>query len=71
MEMAFIYGKMVENTMDNGRIMTWKVLVYIFGQMEEDTKVSITMIKNVDTEFTIGQMAGNMKDGGIKENSMV
>jgi hypothetical protein len=70
MEMEFIYGKMAENFMANGKITTWKALESIIGAMEEDLKVSTITIKNGDMAFTFGQTGEDMKDGGTKVNSM-
>ena len=65
-----IYGKMEENTMENGLIMIWRELVFISGLMGDATKVSIKMIKSVGMVYTTGLMVVNMKAGGTRASSM-
>jgi hypothetical protein len=69
-ERESIYGKMGENTMESGKIMIWKALVYTSGQMGVYMKVNIRMIRNVDTESITGLMDASMKAGGTRVNSM-
>lgn len=70
MGMAPTSGKMVENTMANGKIMTWKVSVSTYGMTEDAMKVNTITIKNMDSVYTTGQMVENMRDGGPKGNRM-
>lgn len=44
---------------------------YIFGQMVEDMKVIILMIKNMVLEYINGVMVENMKENGKMVNNMV
>lgn len=69
MEAVSIFGKMAESFMDNGQIMIWRDMEYIYGVMEEVMKVSTKMIKNLDLVYIIGLMEENMKDGGTKESN--
>jgi hypothetical protein len=55
---------------ENGETTTWKVLVFMFGTMEENMRVSIKMIKNMVLVFILGQMVDAMRAIGTKENSM-
>ena len=54
----------------NGKTIIWKVSAYMFGMMEESMKANIRMIKNMDLECILGQMADVMKVIGGKVNSM-
>jgi len=40
------------------------------GQMEENTRGSISMIRNMELEFSNGQMERNIRDHGKMENIM-
>lgn len=55
----------------NGKIITWKVMVYISGTMVESMRVNIKMIKSMALVFIHGQMDVVMKDIGGKANSTV
>lgn len=46
-------------------------MVYIHGEMVEDMKATIKMIKRKDLEFTYGKMVGNMRVNGLMVNNMV
>ena len=46
------------------------VVVYLHGQMAEDIKEIIKMIKKMDIEFLNGLMEKNIKDIGKMENKM-
>ena len=46
-------------------------MVFIHGEMVEDMKVIIRMIKRKDSEYTFGRMVGNMKVNGLMASSMV
>jgi len=54
----------------SGRIIIWKVMVFIFGTMAESMRVNIRMTRNMDLVSISGQMEGDMKDTGTKESSM-
>jgi len=40
-------------------------------QMEECIKVSLKMIKKKEKDHLLGQIRGDMKDLGVRENNMV
>ena len=46
-------------------------LGFLHGQMVEDTKVNIRMIRNMALELTRGQMRRNMKASGLMGSSPV
>lgn len=56
--------------MDLGEQITCMVMVFIYGKMEEDMKVIMSMTKNMDLEFMFGQMVENMKVIGQMANRM-
>lgn len=64
-------GKMAVNFMENGSTTIWKVMVSTTGQMVEDMRDSITMIRNAVLASTIGQTDVSMKVGGTRASSMV
>lgn len=45
-------------------------MVFIHGEMVEDMKVIIKMIKRKDLEYIFGKMVGNMKVNGLMVNNM-
>ena len=55
---------------ENGKIIIWKALEYIYGMMAESMRDNIEMTKNMDLEYILGLMVVVMKDIGIKENNM-
>ena len=55
---------------ENGKIITCMDKEPILGVMVENIKESITWIKSMVTEFTIGLMVGDMKDIGHMGNNM-
>lgn len=69
-ERESIYGKMDASIMVNGKIMIWKVMVSITGVTGDVMKDNITMIRNVDMGFTIGQTVDATRAGGSKVNNM-
>ena len=69
-DLVLTLGLMAENIKDSGQITIWKVLVSIHGQTEGDMKVSIRMIKNMALVFIHGLTKDNIREFGIKENSM-
>ena len=56
---------------ENGKITIWKVWEYMFGTMEENTKVNIKMIKSMALVAIHGLMADFMRDAGGRESNMV
>ena len=46
-------------------------MVYIHGEMAEDMRVIIKMIKRRDSEYIFGKMVENMRVNGLMANSMV
>ena len=44
---------------------------YIHGEMVQDMKVIIKMIKRRDSEYIFGKMVENMRVNGLMANSMV
>ena len=44
---------------------------YIHGEMAEDMKAIIKMIKRRDSEFIFGKMVENMRVNGLMANNMV
>ena len=67
--MEFTFGRMAESSMDNGKIMIWKVLAYISGVMDVDMRDNTIMIRNVVMVSIIGLMGEDMKGGGTRENN--
>ena len=65
----FMSGQMVENTMENGEIITCMEEVSTHGKMEECMRVTMKMIVNTDTEYIPGMTANNMKAGGRTESN--
>lgn len=63
------YGKTAGSFMANGRIMIWKDMEFICGVMVVVMRVSTIMIRSVDMVCITGQMADDMKDGGIRASS--
>ena len=61
---------MAENMKESGKITIWRELEYMFGTTDENMKVSIKMIRNMVSEFILGQMAVAMKDTGLKASNM-
>ena len=60
MVMESTNGLMEENSLVIGYAIRCMGRVYLPGLMEEDMKVTITMIKNRELECSYGQMVGNM-----------
>jgi len=56
---------------ENGKIIIWKDLAYIFGTMVESMKDSIKMIKSMVLGCTPGLMVDVMRDIGSRVNNMV
>ena len=71
MDMEVIIGVMVEYMMEIGKITKWKEMEFLPGQMEGYIRVNILMIRKKGKEYSLGQMAGNMKDSGRMGDSMV
>ena len=65
---AHTHGPTVEFTMATGNKIRCMEKVFSLGQMGENTKASITMIRNKDMEYSIGLMEGNMTDTGCTES---
>ena len=61
---------MAGNMKENGKITTWKELVFMFGTMGGSMKANTKMIRNLDLVFTHGQMEDVMKVTGIEGNNM-
>ena len=70
MVVDIISGKMVENTMVNGKITICMVQVYMSIQMESLTKGNIEKTRRLDMVSISGQIVASMKVGGIRGNSM-
>lgn len=67
---VFIRGKMVVNSMDSGKIITWKALGSTSGVIIADMKDNIREIREMDLGYITGLMVENMKGGGIRGNKM-
>ena len=52
-----------------GKTTKWKEKELIYGQTEEDTRVSTRMIKKMEWEHINGQMEENMTEAGRTENN--
>lgn len=48
-------GLMAENTMESGKIIKWKAMVFLPGLMGEDMKDNISMIKKKAKVFFTGE----------------
>ena len=59
-----INGIMDVNLMVNGKVIRWKVMGSFRGQMVEDMKAIILMIRKKEQESFIGLMVDYMKDNG-------
>ncbi len=59
--MELLFGLMEVDTTDNSKQIIFKVLVIMFGQTDENTKVYGKAIKCTAKEFSHGQMEENMK----------
>jgi len=64
MAKGFIHGQMEENMMENGIIIKWTDMVCSLGQIIEDMKDIIKMIRNKEEVPLNGQMVENMKVNG-------
>jgi hypothetical protein len=62
---------MERNTLDGGKIMICTGWVSIFMQIKSDMTGNFYTIRKKDMVYIIGQMEGNMKDGGKQANSTV
>ena len=62
-------GLTVENSMDPGKTIKWKVVVFSPGLMAEDTRVTTSMTKKKDKDLSIGQTVENMKVAGKMVNN--
>lgn len=60
---------MAENIKVNGLITIWRELESTLGQMVEDTKVNIKMIKSMALVSTPGKIIECTRDIGSKESS--
>ena len=69
MDLASMNGLMEGNSKENGRIIKWKVGVYLRGQTIEDMKENILMIKKRDMECSSGQTEESMKENGRMESN--
>ena len=69
-EKEYTNGRTEENTMESGKIMTWKAMEYTSGQTEGNMKVNTKMTRSMDLVSIFGLMVGAMKAIGGKENSM-
>lgn len=58
-------------TRENGKIITWKVWVFISGTTVENMKANIKMIKSTASVFIPGLMVDVMKDIGGRVSSTV
>jgi hypothetical protein len=61
---------MEENIKENGLTITWKVLVFTHGKMEDAMKESIKMIRKMAMAFILGVINVSIKVGGLEANSM-
>ena len=64
-------GLTEENTMDSGQTTTCRVVVFTFTQMVFGMMVNTKTTRKRAMGVIFGQMAENMRVGGIKANSMV
>ena len=60
---------MAENMKENMWMTKKKVMVFSFGQMVEDTRVTTSMTKKKDKDLSIGQTVENMKVAGKMVNN--
>ena len=63
-----ILGRTEESTMETMCMIRNTVMESIHGQMEENTKVSILMIKKKEKELSLGTMVVCTMDIGLTEN---
>jgi hypothetical protein len=68
--LEYIHGWMGGSMRESGRTTTWRDWASMCGMTEENTKASIKMIRNTDSECTPGLMGGAMKGIGTKGSSM-
>lgn len=61
---------MVESTKVSGKPIIWRVMVFIYGTMEENMKVSIKMTRNMVMVSISGQMEDNTMVIGLRESNM-
>jgi hypothetical protein len=61
---------MGESTEASGKTPTCMELAPTNGQTDESSQESMTMIRNMASAYTHGQMIESTKDGGRKENRM-
>lgn len=61
---------MVVSTRVNGKTIKCMVKEFTNGQMEESMTESISMIRSMDLESTVGLMERSTKENGIKGSSM-
>jgi hypothetical protein len=61
---------MEDNMRETGKIIKWKDRVFLHGQIIEDTKGLMWMIKRKDMVFFIGLMEEFIKENGKMVNSM-
>ena len=66
----YIFGPMVGNIMEIGKIIELKEKEFLNGLMAENILAIIKRIKNMDMEYLNGLMAKNIKDIGKMENKM-
>lgn len=59
-----MFGQMEENTRVNGSIIKCMAMEYINGEMAEDIKASINMIKSMDQASILGLTVANIMEIG-------
>lgn len=69
-EKECINGVIIENTMENGSKIKWKVMVNFSGLMEESIKEIILMIRKKALVYSLGLIRRFIEDSGRKESSM-
>lgn len=65
-----IFGLMVDNIKDTGKIIKCMEKDYLHGLMEENIKVNMLMIKNKEKEYSHGLMEEVIMAIGKMENKM-
>ena len=68
MAKVLIHGLTVEFTTETGNRIRCMEKVFSLGQMDGNTKASITMTRSKDMAYSIGLMEGNMTDTGCTES---
>lgn len=70
-DMETMFGQTVDNMKAFGKTIKCTVMVFLPGQMEENTKVNTFLIKNKEKESLFGLMDVPMKANGKMANNKV